>query len=95
MSADVGHCAPDEFVRDAVVDRELIFPPSSVRWDRSPAMAELGWPARVRGRLIFALDATGSRQPTWDLACQLQADIFSRAAACCPSTCSSSWTRRS
>lgn len=31
------------------------------------------------GRLIFALDATMSRQPTWDLACQLQADMFREA----------------
>jgi hypothetical protein len=28
------------------------------------------------GRLILALDATMSRQPTWDLACALQADMF-------------------
>lgn len=28
------------------------------------------------GRLIFALDATMSRQPTWDMACQLQGDMF-------------------
>lgn len=28
------------------------------------------------GRLILALDATMSRQPTWDLACQLQAEMF-------------------
>jgi hypothetical protein len=28
------------------------------------------------GRLIFALDATASRQPTWDLAMQLQAEMF-------------------
>lgn len=34
-----------------------------------------------RGRLIFALDATMSRQPTWDRACQLQADMFREAAA--------------
>src|SRR5215470_13046250 len=27
--------------------------------------------AGARGRLIFALDATMSRQPTWDTACQL------------------------
>jgi hypothetical protein len=33
-----------------------------------------------RGRLIFALDATMSRQPTWDLACQLQAAMFEAAA---------------
>ncbi len=34
-----------------------------------------------RGRLVFALDATLSRQPTWDLACALQADMFREAAA--------------
>jgi hypothetical protein len=34
-----------------------------------------------RGRLMFALDATMSRQPTWDTACQLQADMFREAAA--------------
>ena len=34
-----------------------------------------------RGRLIFALDATMSRQPTWDTACSLQADMFREAAA--------------
>ncbi|MCS0505244.1 VWA domain-containing protein [Ancylobacter mangrovi] len=34
-----------------------------------------------RGRLIFALDATMSRQPTWDLACSLQAEMFKEAAA--------------
>jgi hypothetical protein len=28
------------------------------------------------GRLIFALDATASRQPTWDTACKLQAEMF-------------------
>jgi hypothetical protein len=30
-----------------------------------------------RGRLIFALDATMSRQPTWDAACDLQSEMFS------------------
>ena len=30
----------------------------------------------ARGRLLFALDATMSRQPTWDLACSLQAEMF-------------------
>ena len=35
----------------------------------------------LRGRLIFALDATMSRQPTWDSACSLQADMFREAAA--------------
>jgi hypothetical protein len=37
-------------------------------------------PASGRGRLIFALDATMSRQPTWDSACKLQADMFREAA---------------
>ena len=31
------------------------------------------------GKLIFALDATLSRQPTWDMACTLQADMFKEA----------------
>jgi hypothetical protein len=33
-----------------------------------------------RGRLIFALDATMSRQPTWDTACKLQGEMFREAA---------------
>ena len=37
--------------------------------------------AGARGRLVFALDATMSRQPTWDMACTLQADMFREAAA--------------
>jgi hypothetical protein len=32
--------------------------------------------AKDGGRLILALDATMSRQPTWDLACSLQAEMF-------------------
>jgi hypothetical protein len=42
----------------------------------SPAVAPGG-----RGRLIFALDATMSRQPTWDSACVLQAEMFREAGA--------------
>ena len=33
------------------------------------------------GRLIFALDATASRQPTWDRAASLQADMFTSTKA--------------
>jgi hypothetical protein len=29
-----------------------------------------------RGRLVYALDATASRQATWDLACQIQGEMF-------------------
>lgn len=35
----------------------------------------------ARGRMIFALDATMSRQPTWDMACALQGEMFSAAVA--------------
>ncbi|PLW77290.1 hypothetical protein [Cohaesibacter celericrescens] len=34
----------------------------------------------VTGRLMFALDATMSRQPMWDVACSLQSEMFSVAA---------------
>jgi len=41
-------------------------------------------PARAgearRGRLIFALDATASRKPTWDRACHIQAEMFHETA---------------
>ncbi len=33
------------------------------------------------GRLVLALDATMSRQPTWDMACRLQGDMFDAAGA--------------
>ena len=37
--------------------------------------------AAGRARLVFALDATMSRQPTWDLACRVQGEMFGTAAA--------------
>ncbi|GIX17033.1 MAG: hypothetical protein KatS3mg119_1219 [Rhodothalassiaceae bacterium] len=36
--------------------------------------------AAPRANLLFALDATMSRQPTWDLAVSIQADMFLEAA---------------
>jgi hypothetical protein len=33
-----------------------------------------------KGRIIFSLDATASRQPTWDTACKLQGDMFREVA---------------
>ena len=33
------------------------------------------------GRLIFAMDATASREPTWDRACQIQGEMFDATAA--------------
>jgi len=38
-------------------------------------------PSGQRGRLIFALDATMSRQPTWDTACRLQGEMFRETGA--------------
>mgnify|MGYP001821665339 CR=1 FL=1 len=38
-------------------------------------------PAGQTGRLIFAMDATASREPTWDHACQIQAEMFAETAA--------------
>jgi len=35
----------------------------------------------ARGRLIFAMDATASREPTWDQACHIQAEMFNETAA--------------
>jgi hypothetical protein len=40
---------------------------------RSKSLAER---ADVAARLIFAVDATASRQPTWDRACQIQGEMF-------------------
>jgi hypothetical protein len=34
-----------------------------------------------RGRLIFALDATASREPTWDHACRFQGEMFEATTA--------------
>ena len=36
--------------------------------------------AETRGRLLFAMDATASREPTWDSACQIQGDMFAETA---------------
>src|SRR5258707_15159828 len=33
-----------------------------------------------RGRLIFALDATASREPTWDRACRIQGEVVGATA---------------
>ena len=43
------------------------------------ALTPVRKPAEQRGHLIFALDATMSRQPTWDRACHLQGDMFAEA----------------
>lgn len=63
-------------------------PPADAAGGRSMVEAFLGQAKRLgpvtqagpRPRLVFALDATMSRQPTWDLACQVQGEMFDAAA---------------
>jgi hypothetical protein len=43
------------------------------------ALRQLPKAAGGRGRLIFALDATASRQPTWDMAMAVQGQMFVEA----------------
>jgi hypothetical protein len=38
-------------------------------------------PSNGRGKLIFAMDATASREPSWDHACQIQGEMFEATAA--------------
>ena len=55
-------------------------PQGQVSGDIAAFVRDVGTLARPNaardGRLLFALDATMSRQPTWDLACSLQAEMF-------------------
>src|SRR5258706_2710503 len=44
---------------------------------RAPAVR----PGDGRGRLMFALDATASREPSWDRACRIQGEMFEATAA--------------
>lgn len=48
---------------------------------RTLASTPAAKPGGQSGRLIFAMDATASRGPTWDHACQLQAEMFAETAA--------------
>ncbi len=38
-------------------------------------------PAGGKGRLIFSMDATASREPSWDRACHIQAEMFTETEA--------------
>jgi hypothetical protein len=69
--------------RDVTLGGGSTEPAVSSRADIDRFLAEVAEsaPAAARGRLIFALDATMSRQPTWDLACNLQAEMFAAAQA--------------
>ncbi len=65
-------------------DRSAVAAPPSSRADLDAFLAQARTAAAPspggRGRLVFALDATMSRQPTWDAACRLQAEMFQEAA---------------
>jgi hypothetical protein len=80
--------------RDKTTDRTAPMAPSAGREPAAPsARAEIdafirrartmapSVEAGKRGRLIFALDATMSRQPTWDTACRLQGEMFRETGA--------------
>jgi len=56
-------------------------PATAAAVDAFLAEARKRTPTGRGGRLIFALDATQSRQPTWDKASHLQAEMFKEAAA--------------
>lgn len=47
----------------------------------TPAPIKHDHSAQQKGRLIFALDATASREPTWDQASHLQAEMFRETAS--------------
>lgn len=67
VETDTGH-EPLPEARSSASDVEAFL--SRVKSLAAPAASS------VRGRLIFAMDATMSRQPTWDMALGLQAGMF-------------------
>jgi hypothetical protein len=44
--------------------------------DKVASMPRVAPASGRQGRLVFAMDATASRQPTWDRACRLQGEMF-------------------
>jgi len=49
-------------------------------FERRRALAKATSASNGCGRMIFAIDATGSRERSWDLACQVQGEMFEEAA---------------
>jgi hypothetical protein len=67
-------------------DKERLPAKTSSAHDVDAFLAKLAATPNARrsdqcGRLIFALDATASRQPTWDHAAQIQSEMFVATAA--------------
>jgi len=55
--------------------------PAFVTRGRARAQAQAAASAGKPGRLIFGLDATASREATWDAACGIQSEMFREVAA--------------
>src|SRR3546814_20246813 len=69
-------------LRQATSSRQAIFRPwrcSMVCTNKVAAAPKTVGTGR-RGRLLFALDATASRQPLWDRAARITAEMFLAAA---------------
>jgi len=65
---------------DQITNRGESAPAAPTRSEIDTFLADLKRKATsTRGRLIFALDATASREATWDTACRLQAEMFREA----------------
>src|SRR5215469_5294293 len=65
-----------------ITNRGKSAPAASPRSEVDAFLADLkGKAPSTRGRLIFALDATASREWAWDTACKLQAEMFREAAS--------------
>jgi hypothetical protein len=68
--------------RDITARGEAATPTAASRSDIDAFLGEakrIAPAGEARGRLVFALDATMSRQPTWDLACGMQSEMFGAA----------------
>ncbi len=48
------------------------------RFLQNAASTALASKSENRGRLIFAMDATASREPSWDQACHIQGEMFTQ-----------------
>src|SRR6201994_3928051 len=78
-AASRGASPPDDLVAGGAAS--VTSPSADIAAFVARARAMSPHAAGARGRLVFALDATMSRQPTWDMACALQGDMFREAAS--------------
>jgi hypothetical protein len=62
------------------LERELMTSPHTRLTSSSQRVSDFLAKKTARGRIAFIIDATGSREQTWDTAAQLQAEMFSEAA---------------